>query len=56
MITEVPPMAAAEPKRPRVNRAALDPTAAALLEAQDDTRDMIRQEIVAVRVEIGGVL
>lgn len=54
MITEVPPMAATEPKRPRVNRAALDPTVAALLEAQDDTRDMIRQEIVAVRVEIGG--
>ena len=54
MITEVPTMAAAEPKRPRVNRATLDPTVAALLEAQDDTRDMIRQEIVAVRVEIGG--
>ena len=41
-------------ERPRINRAALDPTVAALLESQDDTRDMIRQEIVAVRVEIGG--
>jgi hypothetical protein len=41
-------------ERPRVNRATLDPTVAALLEAQDDTRDMIRQEIVAVRHEIGG--
>jgi len=49
--THMPPT---KTERPRVNRATLDPTVAALLEAQDDTRDMIRQEIVAVRVEIGG--
>lgn len=51
MITEVPPMAAAEPKRPRVNRAALDPMAAALLEAQDDNRDMLREELRSMREE-----
>lgn len=50
MITEVP-MAATEAKRPRVNRAALDPMMAALLDSQDDNRDMLREELRSMREE-----
>ena len=45
--TEAP--LAHDPKRPRVNRATLDPTVAALLESMDDSRDMTRDEIRAIR-------
>lgn len=40
-----------EPKR-RVNRATLDPTVAALLDSNDDARDMMRDEIRAVREDL----
>lgn len=52
--TDTEPVTTHEPKRPRVNRATLDPTIAALLESMDDSRDMVRGEIAAVRTEIGG--
>ena len=51
LATDTAPM---PPTKPRVNRATLDPTIAALLESMDDSRDMVRGEIVAVRTEIGG--
>ncbi len=45
--THMPP----KPDRPRVNRATLDPMAAALLESQDDNRDMLREELRSMRDE-----
>lgn len=45
--TEAP--VAHEQRRPRINRATLDPTVAALLESMDDSRDMTRDEIRAIR-------
>jgi len=42
------------PPKPRINRATLDPTVAALLESMDDSRDMVRAEIVEIRHTLGG--